>query len=199
MLFPRSCFSFLLFISTVLAALVNRTIDDTIQDSSGNSVQYSPNIPGRTAWNVGGDCDACTAGALNTSELFDKTWHDGTYNPVPGSNDFPNVPLNASFSFTGTAIYVFCVLARSTVAFRPDGNSDMSFYIDGVLSGTFVKQAPGEQGYDYHVPVYVNESLSPGQHDFLLQNGHVNGTKSLVLLDSIVYSCVIPSFSVKRN
>ncbi|THU82342.1 hypothetical protein K435DRAFT_872410 [Dendrothele bispora CBS 962.96] len=64
----------------------------------------------------------------------------------------------------------------------------MSFYIDGVLSGTFVKQAPGEQGYDYHVPVYVNESLSPGQHDFLLQNGHVNGTKSLVLLDSIVYS-----------
>ncbi|THU82341.1 hypothetical protein K435DRAFT_457105 [Dendrothele bispora CBS 962.96] len=78
MLFPRSCFSFLLFISTVLAALVNRTIDDTIQDSSGNSVQYSPNIPGRTAWNVGGDCDACTAGALNTSELFDKTWHDGT-------------------------------------------------------------------------------------------------------------------------
>ncbi|THU80174.1 hypothetical protein K435DRAFT_505208 [Dendrothele bispora CBS 962.96] len=77
MLLLRSCLSFL-FISTTLAVLRNQTIDDTIQDSSGNSVQYSPNVPGRHAWNVGGDCDVCTAGALDTTQLYDKTWHDGT-------------------------------------------------------------------------------------------------------------------------
>ncbi|THU80173.1 hypothetical protein K435DRAFT_785537 [Dendrothele bispora CBS 962.96] len=185
MLLLQSYLSFFLLISPALAVLVNRTIDDTIQDSSGNSVQYSPNEPGRRAWNVGG-CSQCAAKGLDTTQLFDKTWHDGTYNPDPGSNDFPNVPLNASFSFTGTAIYVFCAIAKTTT--NPTGNSDMSFYIDDVLSGTFVKQAPGVQGYDYNVLVYKNESLSPGQHNFRLQNGHVNGTKSLVLLDKIVYT-----------
>jgi len=66
----------------------------------------------------------------------------------------------------------------------------MSFYIDGQLTGTFVKQAPGTDGYDYNVPVYVNESLSPGFHKLVLQNGHVDGFKSLVILDKIIYSCV---------
>jgi len=86
----------------------------------------------------------------------------------------------------GTALYVFCILARTSN--QPTGDSDMTFYIDGEISGSFFKKAPGVPGYDYHVPVYVNEHLSPGMHTFLLQNGHVNGTKSLVLLDSIVYT-----------
>ncbi|THU80170.1 hypothetical protein K435DRAFT_696225 [Dendrothele bispora CBS 962.96] len=186
MLLPRSCLP-LFFISTTLAVLINRTIDDAIPDSSGNGVKYT-NVPGH-AWNIGGQCDACTAGELDTTQVYDKTWHDTTFYPTGPGNDSPNVPLNASFSFNGmcTAIYVFCVLAKAKE--HPFGNSDMSFYIDGELSGTFVKEAPGGQGYEYNVPVYVNTSLSPGKHDFLLQNGHVNGTApSLVLLDSIVYS-----------
>ncbi|KAK7449292.1 hypothetical protein VKT23_013435 [Stygiomarasmius scandens] len=184
-MFPRAFLSWFYF-SSAVAVIVNRTIDDTFPDSSGNKIQYFPNEKGRVSWNIGGQCDACTAGALDPTQVFDKTWHDGTYNPDPGSNDFPNVPLNASVTFNGTAIYVFCVLAKTTSG--PDGNSDMSFYIDGELSGTFVKKPPNMPGFDYHVPVYVNESLSTGTHEFLLQNGHVNGTKSLVLLDQIIYS-----------
>lgn len=34
----------------------------------------------------------------------------------------------------GTAVYVFCVLARTRLS--PTGNSDMSFFIDGELVGT---------------------------------------------------------------
>ncbi|KAF5351327.1 hypothetical protein D9758_007971 [Tetrapyrgos nigripes] len=188
-----SLFSVFISSTYVHAVLVNRTIDDALPDAFGNKVQYFPNGTNGHAWNVGGECDSCTASGLDVSQLFDKTWHDGTtlvlpvqFNPQPGSNDFPNVPLNASVTFNGTAIYVFCILALTSSS--PTGDSDMSFYIDNQLSGTFVQKAPGVPEYDYHVPVYVNTSLSPGPHTLLLQNGHVNGTKSLVLLDEIVYS-----------
>lgn len=91
------------------------------------------------------------------------------------------------YLYIGTAVYVFCALAESSIS--PDGDSDMSFYIDGILKGTFVKTAPGNANvYDYAVPVFVIESLTPEEHNMTLQNGHVNGTKALVLLDEIVYT-----------
>ena len=87
----------------------------------------------------------------------------------------------------GTAMYVFCALAESSTS--PDGDSNMSFYIDGDLKGTFVKIAPGNVGvYDYNVPVFAIDSLTPEEHNFTLQGGHVNGFKSLVLLDRMVYT-----------
>lgn len=93
-------------------------------------------------------------------------------------------------SVLGTAVYVYCALAESSTS--PDGDSDMSFYIDGSLKGTFVKTAPGNNNvYDYAIPVFSIDSLSVGMHNFTLQNGHVNGTKSLVLLDEIVYTYVL--------
>lgn len=67
----------------------------------------------------------------------------------------------------------------------------MSFLIDGELVGTFVKQPPGTQGYDYNVSVYSNTSLTPGNHQITIQNGHANGPKSLIILDSIVYTYVL--------
>ncbi|KAJ4485551.1 hypothetical protein J3R30DRAFT_3325871, partial [Lentinula aciculospora] len=159
---------------------VNMTIDD-----SSPSVTYYP----AAAWNARSasiPCSSCTANP-DTSKLFDNTFHDGTFNPVPGSNNFPNIPLTASLEFNGTAVYVFCALAESSTS--PDGDSDMSFYIDGSLKGTFVKTAPGNNNvYDYAIPVFSIDSLPLGMHNVTLQNGHVNGTKALVLLDEIVYT-----------
>jgi len=144
-----------------------------------------------TAWNARSasvPCSTCTANP-NADLMFDDTFHDGTFNPAAGSNDFPNVPLTASVLFNGTAVYVFCALAESSAT--PDGDSDMSFYIDGVLRGTFVKIAPGNENvYDYAIPVFAIESLTPEEHNMTLQNGHVNGTKALVLLDEIVYTAI---------
>ncbi|KAE9395331.1 hypothetical protein BT96DRAFT_1044546 [Gymnopus androsaceus JB14] len=69
-----------------------------------------------------------------------------------------------------TALYVYCALAESLT--NPDGHSDMSFYIDGTLQGSFMKVPSANQtAYRYNVP-----------------NGHVNGVKSLVLFDQIVYT-----------
>ncbi|KAJ3802630.1 hypothetical protein GGU11DRAFT_715709 [Lentinula aff. detonsa] len=162
--------------------MVNVTIDD-----SAPSVIYYPS----SAWNsrsASTPCTTCTANP-DTDRMFDNTFHDGTFSPTTGSNDFPNVPLTASIVFNGTAVYVFCALAESSTS--PDGDSDMSFYIDGSLKGTFVKTAPGNSNvYDYSIPVFSIDSLPSGMHNFTLQNGHVNGTKSLVLLDEIIYTTV---------
>ncbi|KAK7450644.1 hypothetical protein VKT23_012955 [Stygiomarasmius scandens] len=49
-------------------------------------------------------------------------------------------------------------------------------------------RAPGTNDYEYNVPVYVNEDLSPGFHDLKIQNGHVNGIKSLILLDYVIFT-----------
>lgn len=81
---------------------------------------------------------------------------------------------------------VICALARTTSG--PTGHSDMSFFIDGDLVGTFVKDAPGTLGYDYNQLVYSNKSIPSGPHTLTIQNGHVNGIKSIILLDSIIYS-----------
>lgn len=88
----------------------------------------------------------------------------------------------------GTAVYVNCVLARTLSG--PTGFSDMSFFIDGELVGAFLKAAPGVDGYDYNVTVYSNTSLSAGLHTLIIQNGHINGNKSLLILDSVVYTYV---------
>lgn len=68
------------------------------------------------------------------------------------------------------------------------GDSDMTFFIDDEEVGYFNRPATGIPGYAYDVPVYFNDSLLAGVHTLRLQNGHVNGIKSLVLLDRIIYS-----------
>ncbi|KIK58739.1 hypothetical protein GYMLUDRAFT_141516, partial [Collybiopsis luxurians FD-317 M1] len=161
--------------------MVNVSIDD-----SSPSVLYFP----AEAWNARNasvPCSNCTSNpeAVN---MYNDTFHDSTFNPVSGSNNFPNTPLTASLLFNGTAVHVFCALAESSTS--PDGNSDMSFLIDGILAGTFLQKAPGNNNYKYGVPVFSNTSLSPSQHNLTIQNGHINGPKSLMLLDQIVYTYV---------
>ncbi|KIY49192.1 hypothetical protein FISHEDRAFT_72540 [Fistulina hepatica ATCC 64428] len=160
----------------VRATSVNATIDD-----ASSAFTYTPS----GGWNTGGDCSGCTADP-DASDMYDGTWHDSTFNEDSGSNDYPNVTMNATVSFTGTAVYVYVALALSSS--DPTGNSDMTFYIDGAQAGTFYKAAPGTSGYEYKQCVFGVESLSSGTHTLLIQNGHVNGIKALILLDYVVYS-----------
>ncbi|KAL1952298.1 hypothetical protein VTO73DRAFT_1447 [Trametes versicolor] len=166
---------------SVSAALVNVTIDDTFGDeSNGNQISYEPS----TLWSVGQNCAGCTAHPDPTLVL-NGTWHDSTYNET--QNNDPSVQVStAAAVFNGTAVYVFCITTRSSVS--PDGNSDMSFFIDGDLVGVFVQTPNGNTTYEYNIPVYVNESLPAGTHTIAIVNGQPGGSKSLVLLDYIVYS-----------
>ena len=64
----------------------------------------------------------------------------------------------------------------------------MTFYVDGELKDTFVRDADGSPGYDYDSLVFAASSLPDGEHKLLIQNGHQGGKKVLILLDRIVYT-----------
>ena len=85
----------------------------------------------------------------------------------------------------GTAVYVFCITTGTSTA--PDGNSDMSFSIDGQTVGSFQLAPTNQTTYDYNVMVYGNSDIPSGTHTLTIQNGEVGGAKSLILLDYIVY------------
>ncbi|KAJ7151492.1 hypothetical protein C8R46DRAFT_1122167 [Mycena filopes] len=165
------------FFHSTRASLLNVTIDDTTGDSlTGAHVTYTP----ADAWKIARNCPQCP----DVKDLFSGTAHTSTFSVDDPTH--PNVPLTASVSFNGSAIYVFCALSRSSTS--PAGNSDMTFYMDGVEVGAFVLPALGSAGFDYSVPVYVNSALPPGQHTFTLQNGHQDGASALAILDSIIYT-----------
>ncbi|KAJ7585677.1 hypothetical protein C8J56DRAFT_788566 [Mycena floridula] len=171
------------FIYSASAVLVNVTIDDTFGDpTTGNKIQYSP----PSSWNLGGDCNGCSA-YPSAAQAYLHTWQDGTFNKDSGSNPNPNQVLLATVPFTGTAVYVYCILALSQAS--PTGRSDMTFIVDNQVVGTFVNEPqPGQSGFLYNVLVYANNSLADSRHILTIQNGHTDGEKSLILLDYIIYS-----------
>lgn len=64
----------------------------------------------------------------------------------------------------------------------------MTFLIDGKVAGTFSRPSLGPAGYEYNVTVFSKTNLLPGEHNLTIQNGHINGTRSLILLDAILYT-----------
>ncbi|PBK86299.1 hypothetical protein ARMGADRAFT_1169249 [Armillaria gallica] len=166
---------FLLLNRSVLGRLVNTTIDD-----QSPFMFYSP----EDAWNDSKHpCQNCTAHP-DASMTINGTWHDSTFDQ--DAQISPNQVRNVSTIFNGTAIYVRCILAKTTSS--PTGYSDMSFYIDDDLVAQFSQTAPGEPGFEYNVTVYSNSSIPAGLHRFTVQNGHVGGRKALLLFDAFIYS-----------
>ena len=77
--------------SPVLAAITNRTIDDTYGDSvTGQKVIYQPTIG---EWNSN-PCADCSI-QPDVSQTFDQTWTAATY------FDQTHDPINATMSFNG--------------------------------------------------------------------------------------------------
>lgn len=174
---PRARRVHVLFLAifAVQAKLVNVTLDDR-----DTGLIYTPS----GAWADGTDCEACTA-KLETDKLVNGSWHESTFQP--GDKE----PHKVSVSFNGTAIYVDCILAKSTTDPPLNGHSDMRFFIDGTLVGRFAQDISNDSTstYEYGTTVYANTSIPAGLHTFRLQNGHTNSTtQSRVLLDAITYS-----------
>ncbi|KAJ3763686.1 hypothetical protein EV360DRAFT_17231, partial [Lentinula raphanica] len=158
--------------------IANITVDDS---SESPAIVYSP-ASNWHAGSKGSSCSECNAHP-NSSDI--RTWHESTVRRSCTSNVV--IVLKSCLQFTPNAVYVFCALAESSVS--PNGNSDMAFYIDGQLNGTFVKPAQGiNNTYEYQSLVYSIDSLVPGKHTLSLQNGYTNSNESLVILDYIVFS-----------
>ncbi|KAK0245497.1 hypothetical protein EDD85DRAFT_943924 [Armillaria nabsnona] len=170
--------SLTLFFSSALATLVNVTVDDQHGDPiTQDTISYTP----ADAWDVNSlPCNSCST-QVDASKAWNETWHVGKF-----SNKSTSV-LEASYPFSGTAVYVNCILALT--AEHPTGRSDMTFFIDGVQVGTYSSEPDSsDPGYDYNVTVFAHERLSSGRHIIQIQSGHIGGSASLILLDSIIYS-----------
>ncbi|PSR72517.1 hypothetical protein PHLCEN_2v11617 [Hermanssonia centrifuga] len=76
----------------------------------------------------------------------------------------------------GTAIYVF----GSNLAF----DSDIVFYLDGEASETITSGLVADDS----LPIYFNDSIPNGAHNFTLQNGSSRNTSSYLALDYIMYT-----------
>ena len=97
-----------------------------------------------------------------------------------------NGTLVASMAFTGSALYVYCVLPRNIST----GYADLTFTLDNQPVGTFQKTPPGGEGYDYDVLVFSTTSLGADtRHHFFVSSGTKDGPSSTIILDRIVYRC----------
>jgi len=138
------------------------------------------------------------------SQCYDQSWHDGTFYPsdynstnhaeAPGGNHGQIMWANVTFS--GTAVYVYTILAHTSNS--PDGASDMTFFIDGEKVGSFAQQPDNSTEYTYNALVYHNTNLSAQSHDLSIQLGLL-GYKSLLMLDSIVYTSLDTGSSKKPH
>ncbi|KAI0706284.1 hypothetical protein C8T65DRAFT_231894 [Cerioporus squamosus] len=170
-----------LLLTTVLAASsasalsVNRTIDDETGDSvTGVVPTYSP----PAGWKQGSTCDGCFI-QLDPDHVFGGTWHDATHSPSDTE------PLLITAHFTGTAVYVYNVLAN-TVPYTTT-YTNLIFSLDGEQVGSYVHVPSSDTAFEYDVPVYTNGNLANKQHTLVIEaTGDANS--SLVLFDYIVYT-----------
>ena len=63
----------------------------------------------------------------------------------------------------------------------------MTFLIDGLPVGGFTFSSVSHHEFQYNALVFADE-LTLGNHTLVIQNGQLGGSKSLVMLDYIVYS-----------
>ena len=169
--------SLLFRVARVATRSVNQTIDDDLGDSlTGLKPRYAPG----DGWAQGAECSGCNINTRNVdvSRVQDGTWHDSTHHP--GDPD-----RVITVAFTGTAVYVFHLIANSfpsTTTF-----TNLTFHIDGEYVGNYTHIPDSSlDRIMYRVPVYANETLSNTQHTF---ETRTSGTiASLILFDFIVYT-----------
>ena len=85
----------------------------------------------------------------------------------------------------GTAIYVYCIIFRTSTS--PDGNTDMTFNIDGVSVGSFKLSPDNDTAISYNQTVFSGTNLSNEPHTIMITTG-LAGQKALILLDRLLYT-----------
>ncbi|EJD35767.1 hypothetical protein AURDEDRAFT_188621 [Auricularia subglabra TFB-10046 SS5] len=171
----------LLLGTSAFARLVNVTIDDTHGDErTGRTPQYT-SVHRWNARSAGEQCSTCAASPDGT-QAFEKTWHDET--TFPGQ-----LPSNVSFTFNGSVLYVYCILANN-IGLDNQGTR-LAFYLDASPEPTQQFYHPPDlaaDGFIYNQLVFKDDSLTDGEHSMLISNWADGNSGSLVLFDYAVYS-----------
>ncbi|KAG6915336.1 hypothetical protein DXG01_012108 [Tephrocybe rancida] len=136
---------------TTGAAITNRTIDDTVGDLvTGVKPTYLP-----YAWQT----PACGGCAVKPplDDVFLGTYSALTYM----QENFPSMSIQ--FSFKGTAIYVYFILANN-VAPQVTTETLANFTLDGQLVSTFNHIPSNSPDYQFNSLVFSKDGLSNVQH-----------------------------------
>ncbi|KAI0326743.1 hypothetical protein GY45DRAFT_1328505 [Cubamyces sp. BRFM 1775] len=156
---------------------MNRSIDDENGDSvTGAKPTYLPD----EGWSQGAQCPGCHVhpGLVDVSLAFDQTWHDGTYHP--GQPD-----RVITVSFTGTAVYVYNLIAN--VIQYTTTLTNLSFSVDGTYIQQYVHAPDGSEAEIlYSVLVFSHTGLSNQPHTLEMRATGPND--SLILFDTVLYT-----------
>ncbi|KAF7338036.1 hypothetical protein MVEN_02027600 [Mycena venus] len=134
---PRSLI-FLLFAVLTSGGLTNTTIDD-----SSSSFTFSD---GWTAITPSSPCHGC-ASKPDPTLTYGGTWHNGNY------RDGASTPTTGSFTFTGSAVYIFGIDQDKTqpnIVFRLDSIQQVHHYT-------------GTERFVYNALFFFAEDLAPAQ------------------------------------
>ncbi|KAH0839358.1 hypothetical protein J3R83DRAFT_42, partial [Lanmaoa asiatica] len=170
---------FILFASFALAALQNVTVDDAVL--TGPVIpQY---LPSMYYWDIGNACNGCLI-SPDPSMAYNGTWHDSYYSPAAG------VAQKISFNFTGTALYIFFIMANNITGAATLTN--IEFVLDGIAVGQYTHTPLATTDYQYNVPVYANGGMTSGEHAMTIQPAN-SQNNMLMLFDYLIYSSASPS------
>ncbi|KAJ7468724.1 hypothetical protein FB451DRAFT_1039118 [Mycena latifolia] len=155
-----------------LCAVSNRTIDDTNGDEiTGFLPIYEP----RDSWNTDGACPKCAVHP-DPSLAFDHTWHDGTTNQNP--------PYSVEIHFTGTAVYLFCIVTPNNIG-GTIANTNLTFTLDDtLLPDGYTHMSDSSSPISYNVSVFAAEGLKNVSHKLIARTG----SPSLFLFDYAIYT-----------
>lgn len=177
-----SFFFFLsLFQIPVHARSQNISIDDQYGDPvNGQKITYTPN----NSWFVGQSCDDdCVANPSPSQSAFMATWMEGISNSSSSDSD---QTVSALVPFSGTAVYVYCILSGSAAS--QNWSTDLTFLIDNATVGEYQQSPSNNSSTDnFGQLVFSKTGLSNAQHTLVIQSG-LHNSKSLLLLDQIVYT-----------
>ncbi|KAF5387048.1 hypothetical protein D9615_001533 [Tricholomella constricta] len=136
------------------AVLVNRTIDDTLGDSvTGARPMFLPDDPGVWEDQTCGDCRVKADKAL----AFKGTWTSASYKGPDGT------PISIRMNFTGTAIYVFLIIANIKT------DTACNFTLDGRHVGSFLHSPSSHHDrFQYNVAAYTGLNLPNIDHNLTI-------------------------------
>ncbi|GJE89322.1 hypothetical protein PsYK624_054210 [Phanerochaete sordida] len=162
-----------LYPPTVFGALVNVTVDDQNLDPvTEESISYEG------PWDRQPGCLECTA-KPDPLRAYDGTWHDASFD-VNSSSQL--IVPNATFSFIGTAIYVFGMVDNSY-------GIELVFYLDDKPSGSYTRPPSTDQAFTFSQTYFWAEGLPHTTHVLKMQNGRPEtAQQSVVLFDYLVYT-----------
>src|SRR3984957_2335757 len=154
----------LLTIFTSTSQAVNVTVDDTDPAWTYNAVNGQ-------GW-ASNPCSICVE-QPNKAMAYNETWHD---TDVAGDA--------ASITFQGTSGTVYGILPATYNGSSTGAN--YSFYLNNVLSGTFVRDLT--TSFSYNVSLFSFSGLNPTSETTLtVVNGAWPNGLSIILLDYFVY------------